>query len=986
MGAFTDSLMAQDQVYWRNEAPNGEWGWGGDCSNTSSGGNWFYSIGGGERERPDCGANANVILFNNGNQPAMNLNSGSDFTVNQVLFNTGTNSRTINSDASRSLYFRNVAGIDGTIENNAALTTHTFNVNVNIQDLTTWMQIRVNDGYLVFNNTVVNNSGNTLNLRGNSNMHIAFLGPLQSSVGAPGVNIWGENAVTVIYGGTPESKTYAGPTTIYSGGTLQISSNQTLGDIVLNSGANLIVDVGITLTITGSWTGGGIIINNGTIVLAGVATQNFPGATTTVTAMNNLTINNTMGVALDQSLNVNGTLTLTNGRLTLGANHLTLGALSPAIAGAFGVNNMIIANGTGELRKIFTIIGSYLFPVGDQTATVEYSPLTLNFSSGTYSSAYAAVRLTDAKHPNNQSITDYLTRFWTVTSSGITAFSATVTAEFPSADVVGAVGNMVTGKWNGALPWQQFGAVTANTITAAGVTSFSDFSGISAAPPTVTISANPSLTVCQNDALTLTANPLGDGPFTFLWSTGATTPSITPSTATVGPTIYTVTVTDGNGFTASSNVTVTILAQATVTCPGNSSTCINSSAIALTGATPAGGVYSGTGVYQVGANYFFDPAIAGVGIHTITYTLSNQTLAYWNFNTGSDGSPWNAPIATSSGAGSITAGNWIWGDLNYTDGFNGSTQNTLFVDPAGASFSLIRGPSGSSMNGHYIQVECSMTGASDLVISYWTRRSSNLGFISNQWSYSTDGVTFTNFGPVITPTDGGIVVTVAAPAVLNGIGTVYLRYTLNGANVLPANFEVNNRIDNLQLNTATTCSTPCTFDFVVNDLPTITGALEVCAGSTTQLTGSGTPAATLPWISSNTAVATVTATGLVTGVTAGTSVITYTDNNGCQQTATVTVYALPTISGTTSICIGSTTQLTGSGTPAVTNPWVSSNTAVATVSATGHITGVSAGTSLITYTDNLGCSQTVTVTINALPVASATSNSPVCEGSPINLF
>ncbi|PKP00620.1 MAG: hypothetical protein CVU11_17165, partial [Bacteroidetes bacterium HGW-Bacteroidetes-6] len=359
--------------------------------------------------------------------------------------------------------------------------------------------------------------------------------------------------------------------------------------------------------------------------------------------------------------------------------------------------------------------------------------------------------------------------------------------------------------------------------------------GITAAPPTVTITANPSLTVCQNDALILTANPVGDTPFTFLWSTGATTPSITPPTPAVGSIVYTVTATDANGFTASSNVTVNVLAPLTVTCPGNSSTCINSSAITLNGGTPAGGVYSGTGVYQVGANYLFDPAIAGVGTHTITYSLSNQSLAYWNFNIGSQGTPWTAPILQTSGTGIITPGNWTWGDILYTDRFPGSTQNALFGDPAENSLSLIRGSS-PSMNGHFFQVEFSMAGASDLLISYWTQRSSNLGFSSNQWSYSTDGINFTPFGPVVTPTNGGNVVTIAAPDVLNGIGNVYLRYTLDGANTVPANFAVNNRIDNLQLNTATTCSNPCTFNITVNDLPTITGTLEVCAGSSTQLT------------------------------------------------------------------------------------------------------------------------------------------------------
>src|SRR5207249_5906182 len=126
--------------------------------------------------------------------------------------------------------------------------------------------------------------------------------------------------------------------------------------------------------------------------------------------------------------------------------------------------------------------------------------------------------------------------------------------------------------------------------------------------------------------------------------------------------------------------------------------------------------------------------------------------------------------------------------------------------------------------------------------------------------------------------------------------------------------------------TATEGVSTCTSAIItVNPLPTITGTFSVCVGLTAQLTGSPTAAAVNPWVSSNTSVATVSNTGLVTGVAAGTTTITYTNNNGCKQTVIVTVNALPTITGTLNVCIGLTTQLTGSPTAAAVNPWVSSN-------------------------------------------------------------
>ena len=92
----------------------------------------------------------------------------------------------------------------------------------------------------------------------------------------------------------------------------------------------------------------------------------------------------------------------------------------------------------------------------------------------------------------------------------------------------------------------------------------------------------------------------------------------------------------------------------------------------------------------------------------------------------------------------------------------------------------------------------------------------------------------------------------------------------------------------------------------------------------------------------------------------------------------ITVNITPTITGTTGVCVGNTTQLTGSGTPNASNPWVSSNTTVATVDATGLVNGVSAGTSTITYKNSNGCTTTTTVTVNA---STAISTQPTAQST-----
>ncbi|SEG21853.1 gliding motility-associated C-terminal domain-containing protein, partial [Flavobacterium urumqiense] len=99
-----------------------------------------------------------------------------------------------------------------------------------------------------------------------------------------------------------------------------------------------------------------------------------------------------------------------------------------------------------------------------------------------------------------------------------------------------------------------------------------------------------------------------------------------------------------------------------------------------------------------------------------------------------------------------------------------------------------------------------------------------------------------------------------------------------------------------------------------------------------------------------------------------------------------TINALPTITGTLSVCAGATTTLTGSATADATTPWTSASTGVATVNNSGVVTGVSAGTSLITYKNSNGCTTTSTVTVNVLPIATLSSNdvdNSFCSGTSV---
>lgn len=194
---------------------------------------------------------------------------------------------------------------------------------------------------------------------------------------------------------------------------------------------------------------------------------------------NNVTLSNSTTVNLAGDRTLTGTLTLTSGLVNLGSNTLTIGTAG-SISGTFSASNMIVASGNGYLRKLFSANGGFTFPIGDNTSTAEYSPVIIANLSATYGgSAYLQAKVTDAKHPNNSSVTDFLSRYWTVESNDLTLTSYDIEVFYnESGDVNGTEANMVLGKYNGST-WANVGTVTAGSdkLGATALTSLSDFTG-----------------------------------------------------------------------------------------------------------------------------------------------------------------------------------------------------------------------------------------------------------------------------------------------------------------------------------------------------------------------------------------------------------------------------------------------------------------------------------------------------------------------------
>jgi uncharacterized protein YjdB len=123
--------------------------------------------------------------------------------------------------------------------------------------------------------------------------------------------------------------------------------------------------------------------------------------------------------------------------------------------------------------------------------------------------------------------------------------------------------------------------------------------------------------------------------------------------------------------------------------------------------------------------------------------------------------------------------------------------------------------------------------------------------------------------------------------------------------------------------------------------------------------------------------------GIVTGIAAGSARITYTLPTGCGTTSWQVVgVGGGTISGPTTICIGSTPTFTNSPySLGMGGTWTSSNTSVITIDpSTGGSNGVAAGPATISFSIGGSCISTYPVTVSGTGPGPISGSSTVCIG------
>jgi uncharacterized protein YjdB len=376
-----------------------------------------------------------------------------------------------------------------------------------------------------------------------------------------------------------------------------------------------------------------------------------------------------------------------------------------------------------------------------------------------------------------------------------------------------------------------------------------------------------------------------------------------------------------------------------------------------------------------------------------TTTLSPTTGGTWASSNGAVATVSNGGVVTGVAAGTAkfafteTATGCISDSLTVTV----TTQPTAGIDPSGNDSICVLTSTQLTPN----------TGGTWLSSDPAVATVSNSGLVTGLtagsakfvWTETVTGCKSDSVGPVIVtarPT-----VTASPPTICVG-GTTTLSPTTGGtwasSNALIASITNGGVVTGVAqgttnftfTETASGCSNT-TGNININPRPTVLAAAgTICVGATTTLT----PSTGGSWSSGTPGVATVIG-NTVTGVSAGTSIMTFTESGtGCTNTLTITVDARPTatLNNPAAICPGFTTTVTVS--PAQAGSWASSNFSIATVSNGGLVTGIAVGTSTFTFTSSVsGCVSLPTspVTINSKPTVSITGSNQICISATTTL-
>jgi hypothetical protein len=450
----------------------------------------FYSLTASNTSSAGLVLNRNVVLAVSGSQTATDLT----VTANDIFdlgsytadrSTTGAGTVTVNAGATLKI------GGTGTFPAN--YNTNTLNATSTVEYYGTTQSVAaLTYGNLTLSGSEVKTLAGTTSIAGDLTVSSGTfdLSSYTANRSAAGGTLTVSNGATLKIGGTGTTPSNYSTHSIGSTSTIEYAgTNQSIA--ILNSSqnyGNLTISGSGTKTLAGSVTVGGTLSVQGTATLAlggstltygASASLEYNGTTaqttgpelpSSIASGQTVIINNSLGVTLGASKEIDGTLTMTQGTLHLSSYNLTIGS-----SGSVGASSSsyVVTDGSGVLTRNAVGASDVLFPVGTGSA---YNPATIN-NTGTSDNFSVSLKSSFDHTPNNA---NYVNCQWTITEAG-TGGNATITLQWNATDEhtgFSRANPIYIGRWNGTQ-WVQTSATLGGsgpyTATASNFTSFSPF-------------------------------------------------------------------------------------------------------------------------------------------------------------------------------------------------------------------------------------------------------------------------------------------------------------------------------------------------------------------------------------------------------------------------------------------------------------------------------------------------------------------------------
>jgi hypothetical protein len=296
---------------------------------------------------------------------------------------------------------------------------------------------------------------------------------------------------------------------------------------------------------------------------------------------------------------------------------------------------------------------------------------------------------------------------------------------------------------------------------------------------TAIISASGALTFCPGGSVTLTGNNSN-----CTWNTGATSQSITVSQTGT----YYVTNSNSCSSVVSAAVNVSVSATPVVSyVEPQVPVCLTTPAFTLAPASPPGGSYTGAGV----TGNVFDPAIAGSGTHTVSYSFFDTATGCSVAATQSVYVDYDPSIVLAGPSTTVCEGSTVILVQPSSNGIWNTGQTGLYISvtAAGNYYVTQTNTCGNTVNSNTIQITINPLPSQPII----TQTGNNLqasAATTYQWYLNGSiipGATFQNYTPT---QNGDYTVLISDPTGCYNTSAIYPFLTTGVQTANPGNNEI----------------------------------------------------------------------------------------------------------------------------------------------------------------------------------------------------